>query len=55
LLKISLLAVFDNIIFTEMWAGGYKTCPVIVHLLCIIMVATSEEIAMNGLFLALAA
>jgi len=41
LLKISLLAVFDNIIFTEMWAGGYKTCPVIVYLLCIMMVATS--------------
>ena len=36
------MAVFDNIMFTEMWAGDYKTCPVIVHLLCIIMVATSD-------------
>ena len=50
LLKISLLAVFDNIIFIEMWAGGYKTCPVIVHLLCIIMVATSvlESLHLSG-------
>jgi len=30
-LKISLLVVFDNIIITEMWAGGYKTCLVIVQ------------------------